>query len=418
MNSTAPSAGDSNEATGGTKAAIVEAAIETLKTRGFAGASAREIAKTRQLQSGADLLPLRKCPERAARGAGPRQRASNARVPSAFEAAEDLSELAALAGDIYREDLENGYVTILGEMVAGAVSDADLGREVVARIQPWLEMVEDKVRFLVAGSLFEPLIPSRDIAFAIVALYLGVDMLSHLDQDRARGRVAARARCTDRATCAGTTPNKITGEAMSRQRTGLDLVTGAFSYSGAHIAQRLLESGRQVRTLTFHPDRDHILRERVEAVPFRFDEPVALARTLEGVDTLYNTYWVRFDHGDTSFDSAVANSRTLFHAARRAGVRRIVHLSIANPSVDSPLAYYRGKALVERALGEVGLPFAIVRPTWIFGGAPEILANNIAWILRRMPIFPIPGDGSYRVQPIHIDDLVDICVEPATPEAT
>lgn len=198
---------------------------------------------------------------------------------------------------------------------------------------------------------------------------------------------------------------------MSQQATGLDLVTGAFSYSGAYIAQRLLDRGRQVRTLTFHPDRDHPLRERVEASPYRFDDPVALAQTLEGVDTLYNTYWVRFDHGDASFNGAVANSRALFHAARRAGVRRIVHLSIANPSVDSPLAYYRGKALVEHALAEVGVPYAIVRPTWIFGGEPEILANNIAWILRHMPLFPIPGDGSYRVQPIHVDDLVDICID-------
>jgi NADH dehydrogenase len=198
---------------------------------------------------------------------------------------------------------------------------------------------------------------------------------------------------------------------MSQEPTGLDLVTGAFSYSGAHIAQRLLESGRRVRTLTFHPDRDHLLTEQVEAFPFRFDDPIALSRTLEGVDTVYNTYWVRFDHGNTSFNGAVANSRALFHAARRAGVKRIVHLSIANPSVDSPLAYYRGKALVERALAEVGVPFAIVRPTWIFGGKPEILANNIAWILRRMPIFLIPSDGCYLVQPIHIDDLVDICIE-------
>jgi uncharacterized protein YbjT (DUF2867 family) len=198
---------------------------------------------------------------------------------------------------------------------------------------------------------------------------------------------------------------------MSPQPPALDLVTGAFSYSGAYIAQRLLDSGRRVRTLTHHPARDHPLGERVEACPYRFDDPVALTRTLEGVDTLYNTYWVRFDHGNTSFNGAIANSRALFHAARRAGVRRIVHLSIANPSVQSPLGYYRGKAVVEHALAEVGVPFAIVRPTWIFGGAPEILANNIAWILRRMPIFPIPGDGSYPVQPIHIDDLVDSCVD-------
>jgi NADH dehydrogenase len=195
--------------------------------------------------------------------------------------------------------------------------------------------------------------------------------------------------------------------------TELDLVTGAFSYSGSHIADRLLAAGRQVRTLTFHPERPHPLRERVQALRYRFDDPAALTQALEGVTTLYNTYWVRFDHGPTTFAGAIDNSRMLFDAARRAGVERIVHVSIANPSLDSPLPYYRGKALVERALEEVGLPYAVVRPTWIFGGEHEILANNIAWILRHMPIFAVPGNGRYPVQPVHIDDLVEICLEAA-----
>ena len=198
---------------------------------------------------------------------------------------------------------------------------------------------------------------------------------------------------------------------MTGSDTNLDLVTGAFSYSGAHIAERLLERGREVRTLTFHPDRRHPLRDDVRALPYRFDDPLALARSLEGVTTLYNTYWVRFDHGSATLAGAVANSRALFHAARRAGVSRIVHLSIANPSADSPLPYYRGKALVEHSLAEVGVRFSIVRPTWIFGGDREILANNIAWILRHIPLFAIPGDGRYPVQPVHIDDLARISVQ-------
>ena len=192
--------------------------------------------------------------------------------------------------------------------------------------------------------------------------------------------------------------------------TKLDLVTGAFSYSGAHIAARLVASGRQVRTLTFHPGRPHPLREQVQPLRYRFDDPLALDRALEGVTTLYNTYWVRFNHGPTTYASAVANSRMLFESARRTGVARVVHVSIANPSIDSPLPYYCGKALVERALDEAGLPYSVVRPTWIFGGEHEILANNIAWILRHMPIFAIPGNGHYAVQPVHIDDLVQICL--------
>ncbi|HET6865818.1 MAG TPA: NAD(P)H-binding protein, partial [Solirubrobacteraceae bacterium] len=195
--------------------------------------------------------------------------------------------------------------------------------------------------------------------------------------------------------------------------TNVDVVTGAFSHTGAHIAQRLLERGREVRTLTFHPERAHQLRDRIVALPYRFDDPLALARSLEGVTTLYNTYWVRFDHGSASFGGAIANSRALFHAARRAGVQRIVHISIANPSADSPLPYYRGKALVEHALAETGVPFAVVRPTWIFGGRHEILANNIAWILRHVPLFAVAGDGRYPVQPVHIDDLAEICLNAA-----
>jgi NADH dehydrogenase len=198
-----------------------------------------------------------------------------------------------------------------------------------------------------------------------------------------------------------------------RPDTGLDLVTGAFSYSGSHIAAALLARGRQVRTLTFHPDRPHPLRGRLQALRYSFDDPPALAHALEGVTTLYNTYWVRFDHGGTTFATAVANSRTLFEAARLAGVRRIVHLSIANPTARSPLAYYRGKARVEQALQQAGVQHSIVRPTWIFGGEREILANNIAWILRHTPVFPVPGHGRYPVQPVHIDDLVRLCLESA-----
>jgi NADH dehydrogenase len=196
--------------------------------------------------------------------------------------------------------------------------------------------------------------------------------------------------------------------------TPIDLVTGAFSYSGAQIAERLLDSGRGVRTLTYHPDRPHPLRDSVDAVEYRFDDPAALARSLAGVSTLYNTFWVRFDHGTTSFLNAIERSRMLFFAAKRAGVQRIVHLSITNPSLESPLPYFRGKALVEYALAQSGLPYSIVRPTWIFGGERDVLTNNIAWILRRMPAFVLPGDGAYPVQPVHVQDLARICTDAGT----
>jgi uncharacterized protein YbjT (DUF2867 family) len=195
--------------------------------------------------------------------------------------------------------------------------------------------------------------------------------------------------------------------------TSTDVVTGAFSYSGSHIAGRLLGSGHRVRTLTFHPDRAHPLQASVETVAYHFDDPAALTRSLEGVSTLYNTFWVRFDRGQTSFANAIESSRMLFSAAHRAGVQRIVHLSITNPSIESPLPYFRGKALVEYALAQSEVSYSIIRPTWIFGGERDVLANNIAWILRRMPAFAIPGSGTYPVQPVHVDDLARICIDAA-----
>jgi NADH dehydrogenase len=187
-------------------------------------------------------------------------------------------------------------------------------------------------------------------------------------------------------------------------------VTGAFGYSGRYIAHRLLDAGREVLTLTNSPGRDHSLGDRVGVHPLCFDDPEALARSLEGVAVLYNTYWVRFNHKTFNHEEAVRNTMTLFDAARRAGVGRIVHVSITNPSEDSPLEYFRGKARLERALRESGLPHSVLRPTVLFG-REDILVNNIAWALRKLPVFGVFGDGAYRLQPIHVDDLAKLAVE-------
>jgi NADH dehydrogenase len=141
-----------------------------------------------------------------------------------------------------------------------------------------------------------------------------------------------------------------------------------------------------------------------------------LADALEGATTLYNTYWIRFARGRRDHDLAVANSRTLFHAARRAGIERIVHVSVTHPAIDSPYPYFRGKALVERALAETGVPFAVVRPGILFGG-DGVLINNIAWLLRHLPVFAIGDNGRYRIRPIHIADLADLCVSLAAERA-
>jgi len=189
----------------------------------------------------------------------------------------------------------------------------------------------------------------------------------------------------------------------------LNVVTGAFGYTGKYVARRLLSMGKRVKTLTGHPDRPSPFGDRVSVAPFDFDRPEALIESLRGAAALYNTYWVRFDYGSATFEAAVENTKTLFRAAQEAGVRRVVHVSVTNPSEDSPLPYYRGKALLEKALMESGLSYAIVRPTVTFGDE-DILINNIAWLLRRFPVFAILGEGDYRVQPIFVEDVAELMV--------
>lgn len=192
-------------------------------------------------------------------------------------------------------------------------------------------------------------------------------------------------------------------------------ITGAFSYTGKYTTALLLQRGYRVRTLTSHPpaqnsDRLDPFGEQLEIFPYNFDRPEELRRSLEGASTLINTYWVRFPRGGATFATAVENSRMLIQAAKDAGVRRIVHVSIANPSLESRLGYYGGKAQVEQAVRESGLAYTILRPTVIFG-TEDILINNIAWFVRHFPVFAIPGDGRYGIRPIYVGDMAKLLAD-------
>lgn len=190
---------------------------------------------------------------------------------------------------------------------------------------------------------------------------------------------------------------------------GMDVVTGAFGYTGSFIAERLLASGRDVRTLTRRSANGHALAGRVEAVPLQFRDHAALVGALRGADTLYNTYWRRFPHRSVGFTDIVEQSRQLTDAALQAGVRRLVHFSVSSASENAPTSYFRAKAEVEAIVRERGLSYAIVRPTLLYGPG-DILINNLAWTLRRVPLFGIPGSGAYRVQPVHVADVADLVV--------
>jgi nucleoside-diphosphate-sugar epimerase len=175
----------------------------------------------------------------------------------------------------------------------------------------------------------------------------------------------------------------------------------------------LLEKGKAVRTITTHPNKPNPFGDSVKAFSYRFDDRHKLTRTLESAEVLYNTYWIRFPYDGQTYESALNNTRILFECARAAGIKRIVHISVTQASVKSTLPYYRGKAIQEAMLGEIGVPFSIIRPTLVFG-KEDILVNNIAWLIRTYPVFPIFGSGNYHVQPVFVEDLAQIAIQHST----
>jgi nucleoside-diphosphate-sugar epimerase len=190
----------------------------------------------------------------------------------------------------------------------------------------------------------------------------------------------------------------------------VDVVTGAFSFTGRYIAARLLELGREVGTLTRHSQRESPFGERVQAFPLDFTDIAVLAERLRGADCLYNTYWIRAPREEMTFERVLENTGVLLRAAREAGVRRVVQLSVSNASASSPLPYFSAKAAADEALIASGLSYAIVRPTLVFA-REDVLVNNIGWLLRRVPVFVVPGAGDYTLQPVAVEDVAALAVD-------
>jgi len=186
------------------------------------------------------------------------------------------------------------------------------------------------------------------------------------------------------------------------------LITGASGFIGGAVTERIVDRA-EVRSLTSHPAKNRF-GARVPSFPYEFDRPDRMAAAFRGVDVFVNSYYVRFRYRDKTFERAVAESRALIELARSAGVRRIVHVSVSNAREDSDLPYYSNKARIERLVSESGIEHTILRPAIVVGRG-DILVNNIAYFLRRMPVFTVFGDGSYRAQPMTLDAFADIAVE-------
>ena len=182
------------------------------------------------------------------------------------------------------------------------------------------------------------------------------------------------------------------------KRQNMDVVTGSFGYIGKYITKELLDRGREVKTITTHPDKPNPFGSKVKASSYDFDNPDKLTRYLEGCETLYNTYWIRFNYRQWSFEKAIENTKVLFNCAKKAGVKKIIHISVTNVSLNDKLPYYHGKALQEEALKNLGIEYTIVRPTLVFG-IEDILVNNIAWTIRKFPVVPILDQESIKCSP-------------------
>lgn len=182
------------------------------------------------------------------------------------------------------------------------------------------------------------------------------------------------------------------------------VITGAFSYTGAAVADELLKRGYEVRTLT-----NRRSDKKIPSAPLKFDRE-HLESQLRDAEIFINTYWIRLPYAGQTFDTAIRNSRLLIDAAKSAGVKRFVHISVSNAEKGTNLGYYRGKDLVEKLLRESGVPYSIVKPTLIVGPG-DVLTNNIAWFLRRLPFFLVPGGGRYRIQPVMLNDMARITAD-------
>ncbi|UCF69232.1 MAG: NAD(P)H-binding protein [Acidobacteriota bacterium] len=177
------------------------------------------------------------------------------------------------------------------------------------------------------------------------------------------------------------------------------VVTDAISNIGAAAARALVSNGFRIHILTNRApsnETSHCF------TALRFD-PQHLADQMAGADVFIDAYWVRLAYAGQTFASAVANNRLLIDAARKAGVRRYVHVSVNNPDGAPNLGYNRGKAEVEEYLTASSLSYGIVRSTLVVG-PNDVLTNNIAWFVRRFPLFPMPRGRHRHLRPVTLDD--------------
>ena len=168
-----------------TRQALVDAAIDSLRFDGYSGASARAIAARAESTQGLVFYHFGSVDDLLLAALDAVSDRRMARYADAVDAAGSPADLARVAAEIFRHDLDEGYVAVLVEMMAGATASPGLGTLVAERIQPWLSFTAEVIDQALSGTPLASIVPADDAAYAVVALYLGLELLSHLDGDRA-----------------------------------------------------------------------------------------------------------------------------------------------------------------------------------------------------------------------------------------
>ena len=166
-----------------TKDRIVEATLDTLRHEGFAGASARTIAKRGGFNQALIFYHFGTINDLLLAALDRTSEIRMAKYADAVAGVSSVEDAIRVATELYREDLASGHITVLSELIAGSLDRPDLGPQIVERIEPWIDLAEGAVRNALAPLGILELVPPRTIAYSIVALYLGVDLLSHLEHD-------------------------------------------------------------------------------------------------------------------------------------------------------------------------------------------------------------------------------------------
>jgi AcrR family transcriptional regulator len=169
-----------------TRQRIVDAALETLKKEGFAGATSRAIARAGGFNQALIFYHFGSLEGLLLAALDRTSEERLERYRNAVEKAETAEELAEVAAKVYAEDRDRGHMTVVSQMVAGSVARPELAREVVARMEPWIQLCEDALRKGLAKTPAAEALPLRDLAYAVVTFYLGLNLLTHLDEDRER----------------------------------------------------------------------------------------------------------------------------------------------------------------------------------------------------------------------------------------